>query len=53
MLRQTHTYVVLEISAEAFEEIAGKLRAADYGHCFSSDGKEIDMTGLAVKAEGD
>jgi len=50
-MRQTHTYVVLDISESAWAEIAAKLRAADYAHCFSRDGKEIDMTGIAVRAE--
>jgi hypothetical protein len=43
----THTYVTLEISAAAYDEIAMKLRAASYGQCFNSTG-EIDMTGIAV-----
>jgi hypothetical protein len=46
-LRNTHTYVTLEISAAGYDEIARKLRAADYGHCFNSNG-DIDMTGIAV-----
>jgi hypothetical protein len=47
MSRHTHTYVTLEISAAGYDEIARKLRDADYGHCFNSSG-EIDMTGIAV-----
>jgi hypothetical protein len=46
-MRNTHTYVTLEISAAGYDEIAKKLRDADYGHCFNSSG-EIDMTGIAV-----
>lgn len=46
-LRQTHTYALLEISEAAYEEIAGKLREAGYGHAFGEDG-EIDMHGIAV-----
>jgi hypothetical protein len=46
-MRNTYTVVTLEISAAAYDEIAQKLRAADYGHCFNSKG-EIDMTGIAV-----
>lgn len=46
-MRHTHTYVTLEISAIGYDEIARKLRDADYGHCFNSSG-EIDMTGIAV-----
>ena len=46
----THTYVVLELSPAAYDEIAGKLRAAAYDHAFGDDG-EIDMHGIAVKRE--
>ncbi len=49
-LRQTHTYVILEISPAAFAEIKAKLEAAGYQHTFMSGG-EIDMHGIAVKAE--
>lgn len=47
MTRTTHTYALLPVSAGAYDEIAAKLRAADYGHCFNRDG-EIDMKGLAL-----
>lgn len=50
-LRQTHTYVVLGISQSAFDEIKGKLEAAEYQHTFMKGGAEIDMHGIAVKAE--
>lgn len=46
----THTYVVLEISQVAYDEIAAKLKAADYSHCFNADG-EIDMAGIAVQKQ--
>lgn len=46
-IRQTHTYVTLEISGAAYEEIARKLREAGYDHCFNDEG-EIDMHGLAL-----
>ena len=46
-MRHTHTYVTLEISAVGYDEIARKLRDADYQHCFNSNG-DIDMTGIAV-----
>jgi hypothetical protein len=45
----THTYVLLELSAGAFEEIAVKMREAGYTHVFGTDG-EIDMEGIAVIA---
>jgi len=46
MTRFTYTYVTLEVSREAYEEIAAKLRDADYGHCFI--GTAIDMHGIAL-----
>lgn len=45
-LRSTYTYVELEVSAAAYDEIAGKLRAADYDHAFN-DGT-IDMHGIGL-----
>lgn len=48
--RSTHTYVELELSQSAYDEIAKKLRDAGYDHAFGRDG-EIDMHGLAVTKE--
>jgi len=42
----THTYVLLEISQDAFDEVEDKLREAGYDHAFV-DGN-IDMHGLAL-----
>lgn len=52
-MRQTHTFVVLDLSPAAFREISDQLKAADYGHCFlHSDGRDvIDMQGIAVAKE--
>jgi hypothetical protein len=50
-LRQTHTYVTMEISSAAWEEIAQKMREAGYDHVFMDDG-EIDMHGIAVVKYG-
>lgn len=47
MLRTTYTYVLMELSQAAYDEIAGKMRAAGYDHAFGSDGA-IDMHGLAI-----
>ncbi|MBR1003887.1 hypothetical protein [Bradyrhizobium liaoningense] len=44
------TLVRLPISQAAFAEIAAKLRAADYGHCFLTTG-EIAMDGIAVEPD--
>lgn len=46
----THTYVLLGISRQAYEEIANKLRDAGYEHVFSAGG-EIDMHGIGLVAE--
>lgn len=48
-LRQTHTYAVLEVSRLAFDEIAKKLREAEYDHAFHDD--VIDMHGIALAPE--
>ena len=48
----SHTYATLEISAQAFDEIAAKLRDAGYDHAFDDGGMTIDMHGLGlVKAQ--
>lgn len=47
-LRQTHTFAVLELSAQAYNEIAEKLRAAGYHHAFDMKAQLIDMHGIAV-----
>lgn len=48
----TYTYAILEVSTAAFEEIAGKLRAAGYDQAFhdEDDGVVIDMHGIALIA---
>lgn len=52
-LRQTHTFVILELSQAAYDEIAEKLRAAGYDYAFNKcEGKiVIDMNGIAVGVE--
>src|SRR5688500_17393473 len=49
----THTFVVLELSKTAFEEIHSKMEEAGYAHAFNTgDGKvTIDMHGIAVAEE--
>lgn len=51
-IRQTHTYAELEVSAAAYDEIASKLKAADYGHAFM-EGGAIDMHGIGITREAD
>lgn len=46
-IRQTHTYVELELSKAAYDEIAARLHDAGYEHAFQLDGV-IDMHGIAV-----
>jgi hypothetical protein len=43
----TYTVATLEVSAAAFDEIAAKLRAAGYDHCFDEAGL-VDMTHIAL-----
>jgi hypothetical protein len=45
-LRSTYTYAEMEVTAAAYDEIAGKLRAAGYDHAFN-DGA-IDMHGIGL-----
>lgn len=46
-MRSTHTYVIMDLSEAAYNEIREKMVAADYGHAI--DGKTIDMHGIAVE----
>lgn len=52
-LTTTHTVSTLELSPLAYEEIAAKLRAADYAHVFEDDqpGAMMDMTGIGITRE--
>lgn len=43
----TQAYAVLSVSNEAYDEIKGLLRAANYDHAFMSDGS-IDMAQIAL-----
>lgn len=47
-MRATHTYAILEVSAEAYAEIHASLEAAGYGHAFHD--AVVDMHGIAIKA---
>ena len=49
----THTFVTMEISAAAYDEIASKLLEAEYNHAFldgaaADGGTAIDMHGIAL-----
>jgi hypothetical protein len=54
MIRTTYTYAVLDISAEAYLEIAALLKAAGYDQAFHrDDGRTvIDMHGIALANSG-
>lgn len=49
----TRTYVELVVSEAAYNEIAQKLRNADYSHVFIGDGchEVMDLNGIALKKE--
>lgn len=46
-LRTTHTFVELEVTPAAYDQIRTKLAEADYQHTFI-DRTTVDMTGIAV-----
>ena len=50
----THTYVIIELSRSAANEIAAKMRAAGYEHAFHDEGERgivIDMHGIAIATD--
>ncbi len=51
----THTYAILEVSPEAFEEIRAKLEEVGHQVQFHEDDGEslIDMHGIALKSSGE
>lgn len=48
----THTYAILKVSPETYNEIRGKLAAAGYGDQFhdKATGEVIDMHGIALQS---
>lgn len=52
-LRTTHTFAILELSSQAYEEIKKKLLEAGYSHAIMEDGgrEVIDMHGIGVQME--
>ena len=48
----SYSYAVLEVSKEAFDEIAHRLYQAGYSHAFHREDGEvvIDMQGIAIKS---
>lgn len=53
----THTYVVMELSKAAYDEIKQKLEAAGYDHAIHIEAGTalpiIDMHGIAVRQEAE
>lgn len=52
-VRTTHTHVEMQLSPAAYDEIAGKMREAEYDHAFVHENgvdehAAIDMQGIAV-----
>lgn len=49
-MRSTHTFVELEVSAEAYDEIRAKLDAAGYDHALVpfEEGVTLDMHGIGL-----
>ena len=49
----TYTYAILDVSRACFDEIAAKLKAAEYDHAFHEDdgATVIDMPGIGLKAD--
>lgn len=55
-IKVTHTYAVLDISKEAYQEIRRLLEEAGYSHAFHKDDERpevIDMHGIAIAAKPD
>lgn len=49
--RYTYTYAALEVTPAVYDEIATKLRDADYHHAFDKDTGAIDMHGIGLVRE--
>ena len=51
--RTTHTYAILDLSPEAYQEIRAKLLEAGHEHAIEGDeaGEVIDMHGIAISEE--
>jgi hypothetical protein len=50
LVRQTRTFVLLEVTSAAYREVETALRAAGYDHAFveTGEGTVIDMHGIAL-----
>lgn len=52
-MRSTHTYAMLPVSRATWEEIAAKLREANYSHAFDDEEGVIDMNGIGLSVDRD
>lgn len=51
-MRGTHTYVVMEVNQQVYDEIRRRMMEAGYQHALHSGGgpEVIDMQGIALQA---
>lgn len=54
-IRQTHTFVTLEVPSSLFDHVFRELEEAGYDHAFIDSGENrlIDMNGIALKRDPD
>lgn len=55
-MRSTHTYAILEVPLEVYNQIRKQLEEAGYGHAFhrgNNDDEVIDMQGIALQAKAE
>lgn len=52
IIRTTHTYALMDVSAETYAEIRRKLEEAGYQHAIMEDGV-LDMHGIGIGTEAD
>lgn len=53
MIRQTHTYAILEVDETTYADVRARLAAVGYEHTFHEErkhGEVIDMHGIALAA---
>lgn len=48
ILRQTHTYVTMDVTHSVFEEVKKKLEDAEYHHAIHDEGTKLDLHGIAL-----
>jgi len=48
LLRQTHTYAIMEVPSELYDLVRQKLLDAGYAHAVDDRDGELDMQGIAL-----